>query len=96
MTRAELLRRLQPGVKLRLVYRSSDGPKNMPREVISATRTTVVMRGPDYPRTSVSLAGATIQTTPAGFEIAWPGASRSGALLRYEWVPSAGEQLELR
>jgi len=95
MTRAELLRRLQPGVKLRLVYRSSDGPKNLPREVVSATRNTVVMRGPDYPRTQISLAGATIHsTTTGGFEIAWPGARQSGALLRYEWA--TGDQMELR
>lgn len=98
MTRAALLRRLQPGVKLRLVYRSSDGEKNLPREVIRANTYSVFMKGPDYPFNRVMLAKATIRETSNGFELHWPAVPTQcdQKLLRYEWVSPATGQLELK
>jgi hypothetical protein len=98
MSRAALLRRLQPGAKLRLVYRSSDGPKNLAREVIRATSYSLLMKGPDYPRSRVQLAKATIRATPNGFELLWPEVPSQcpQKLLRYEWVTPSPDQLELK
>lgn len=96
MTRAALLRRLTPGAKLRLVYRSSDGIKDLPREVIRATAHSVHMKGPDYPSNRIHLANATIQATANGFELQWPEVPGQCArnVLRYEWVNPPFEQLE--
>lgn len=92
MSRAALKRRLQLGCKLRLVYRSMDGAKDLEREVIQVQTHGVYMRGPDTPRGWLPLdKGTVIFETANGFEMQWfqraDGVTRVERRLRYEWVP---------
>lgn len=90
MTRAELQRRLQVGVRLRLVYRI-DGPQKLDREVIRVQSNGVYMRGPDCASSWLGFQkGQAIRATATGFEIHWP----SGNVLGYEWVAAPAEQLD--
>jgi len=105
MTRAELVRRLQPGVQLKLVWRSTDGVKNQGRTVIQATTYSVLMSGSEY-RSGTSrlhLRNARVYALDNGFEVHWPAITGQcdSMILRYEWlntltpVPPA-QQLELK
>jgi hypothetical protein len=98
MSRAALQRRLQVGVKLKLVWRSMDGAKDLAREVIQVQTNGVYMKGPDCPRGWLSLEkGMVIFETANGFELQWfqktDGITRVDRRLRYEWTQP--EQLEL-
>jgi hypothetical protein len=97
MSRAALQRRLTLGAKLKLVWRSMDGAKDLAREVIQVQTNGVYMKGPDSPRGWLPLEkGTLIFETANGFELQWlqraDGITRVERRLRYEWAVPAAQQ----
>ncbi len=98
MSRAELQRRLQIGVKLRLV-RHYAGRVNLAREVIAVQTNGFYTRGPDCAKGWVGFKkGQTIIATQNGFEIHWPAyeGNTDHNILAYEWVAEQSAPLQLQ